>query len=177
MLRNAKTPARRPPTAAKGGSVSIGLPHRQRTAQIVDWLTKSPGAILDAERLGARRARRAEAQDGPSKVAWRPKWGSVSAEFIALPSLCGGQKAWFLPARRTSAPGAFSSIRRPAFVSRRAKRACFLPRAPSPRGIFQRVALAHVTYASAADTCARSQVVFRCARASGRARDSSPPQA
>src|SRR5689334_5715558 len=55
MLRNASTPARRPPTAAKGGSVSIGFPHRQRTAQKVATshvsrgTTRGPGNRLAAK--------------------------------------------------------------------------------------------------------------------------------
>jgi hypothetical protein len=48
---------------------------------------------LDAERLSARRARRAEAQDGPSKVAC----GAFSGVERGDP-FGGGQKAWFLPA-------------------------------------------------------------------------------
>jgi hypothetical protein len=44
--------------------VAFGLP-----AGFFYGLTKSPGAILDAERVCAWRARRAEGQDGPSKGA------------------------------------------------------------------------------------------------------------
>jgi len=79
---------------------------------------------LDAERLSARRARRAEAQDGPSKVA--------CGAFGETLHICRRQKAWFLPAGQCRAPAALLAefVAVPSYAA--GKKRGFCPRGKLP---------------------------------------------